>query len=56
MNLQTGEENTIADGDYKQINITSNYVYFTDFNEYNTYYLPIGATSGMYIFDPPILK
>lgn len=56
LNLQTGEVNTIIEGDYKQIHITSNYVYFTDFNEYNTYYLPIGDTNGMSAFDPPVLK
>ena len=56
MNLQTGEVNTLKDGDFKQIHITGNYVYFTDFNEQHTYYLPIGATNGMYTFDPPVLN
>lgn len=56
MNLETGKVNTLLDGNYKQIHIVGNYVYFSDFDENNTYYLPIGATNGISTFNPPVFK
>lgn len=56
MNLETGEVTTLLDGDYKEIHIAGNNVYFSDFNESKTYYLPIGATNGISTFNPPVLK
>ena len=56
MNLETGEVNTLLDGNYKQIHIAGNNVYFSDFNETKTYYLPIGGTNGISTFNPPVYK
>jgi hypothetical protein len=56
MNLETGEVNTLLEGNYKQIHITSKTVYFSDFDESKAYYLPIGAANGISTFDPPVLK
>jgi len=56
MNLETGEISIIKEGNYKGIHITSKYVYFSEYNDTKTYYLPIGATSGIMVFDPPVLE
>lgn len=56
MNLETGEVTTLLDGDYKEIHIAGNNVYFSDFNKSKTYYIPIGATNGISTFNPPVFK
>lgn len=37
LNLETLEDETLMTGDYKDINVTSEYVFFRDFDETNTY-------------------
>ncbi len=37
LNLETMEDETLLDGNYKQINVTSYYVFFKDFDNTNTY-------------------
>lgn len=56
MNLQSGESTLIREGNYKQIHIVGKYVFFTDFNDTNTYYMTIGNSNGVTIFNPPKLK
>lgn len=37
LNLETMEDETLMSGNYKDINVTSDYVFFRDFDETNTY-------------------
>lgn len=55
LDLTTGVAQTIMDGDYKQIHITSNYVFFSDFAETHTYAYE-RATGTVNIFEPPVLE
>jgi hypothetical protein len=56
INLLTGEIINIKTGDYKQIHIVKNYVFFRDFSETNTYYIPVESTNNISIFNPPKVK
>lgn len=52
-NLSTGMVSTIADGNYKQIHVTSKYVFFTDFGGAKTYaYSRTGNVLSL--FRPPV--
>lgn len=55
MDLTTGVAQTIMDGNYKQIHITSQYVFFTDYTEAFTYAYE-RATGTVNIFEPPVLE
>jgi len=56
MNLQTGVSNTIMTGNYKEIHITSNFVFFNIFSDDCTYYLPVGSSKNVTTFNPPNLS
>ncbi len=56
LNVETGESNTIKDGNFKQIHITSNYMFFNDFQDTATYYIPIGSDTNLSTFTPPNLS
>lgn len=56
LNTETGKASTIMEGNYNSIHITSNYVFFTDFSNGSVYVMPLGADSGLGIFDPPALS
>lgn len=55
MNLSTGTQTTILEGNYKNIHIIDNYVFFRDFNETTTYLL--NSYSGVLnTFLAPVLE
>lgn len=55
LDLETGIAQTIMDGNFKQINITSRYVFFTDFTGTKTYaYQRSDGTVNL--FSPPVLS
>jgi hypothetical protein len=56
LNIMTGEIGTIKTGDYKDINIVGNHVFFTDFEEREAYYMPIGPDNIAAAFNPPNLS
>ncbi|MGB8450974.1 MAG: DUF5050 domain-containing protein [Anaerocolumna sp.] len=56
MNLGTGDVHTIKTGDYKNIHILDNYVFFTDFEEKETYYIPTGSSNNLKAFNPSKLS
>jgi hypothetical protein len=53
VDMTTGAEMLLAEGQYNCINVTSKYVYFADFYSGAMFHTPIGgdSVSG---FDPPI--
>lgn len=54
LDLLSMTEETIRDGNYKEIHVTSNYMFFRDFNEANIY--AYRMTSGnLSTFHPPVL-
>ncbi len=53
LNLLTGESDTIMEGNYKQLHLTNNHLFFQDFNDMNSYYIPIGSTT-VTVFNPPV--
>lgn len=55
VDMTTGSEVLLAEGQYNNINITSRYVYFADYYSGATFHVPIGGTS-LGTFDPPILS
>lgn len=52
LNLKTMEEKRLSSGDYKQIHITKNYVFFKDFENINTYMVEADGYPDITIFDP----
>lgn len=53
--LKTEKNDTLMDGDYKQIHVTTNYVFFKDFDNTNTYIIGTGAGKSISTFNPPDL-
>ena len=53
--LETGKNDFLMDGDFKQIHVTTNYVFFKDFDNTNTYILGTGAGKKISTFNPPDL-
>ena len=56
MNLETLVDETLLEGNYKQIHITSNYVFFKDFDNTNTYVMDPDGIADVSIFNPPNLN
>ncbi|MBP1755538.1 MAG: hypothetical protein H6Q59_1936 [Firmicutes bacterium] len=56
MNLETLVNETLLEGDYKQIHITSNYVFFKDFDNTNTYIMDPNGIADVSTFNPPNLN
>jgi hypothetical protein len=54
VDLNTGAEVLLAEGQYNNINITSKYVYFSDFLSGTVFHSPIGTTQ-VSVFNPPII-
>ena len=50
IDLMTGTDTRIADGNYKYINVTSNYVFFTTFDETTTYAYAVDGSKGFLFF------
>ena len=55
VDMSTGDEVLLQEGEYNHINITSQYVYFADFKSGTTFHSKIGSTT-VSLFDPPILE
>jgi hypothetical protein len=55
MNLETMESETLLDGNYKQIHVTDNYVFFKDYENTNTYIMSADGSSDINTFNPPNL-
>ena len=53
VDMATGAEELLAEGQFNNINITSKYVYFADYFSGKTYHCPIYG-NAVSIFDPPI--
>jgi hypothetical protein len=56
MNLETLVSETLMDGNYKQIHITDNYVFFKDFDNTNTYIMDPDGIVDISTFNPPNLN
>jgi hypothetical protein len=56
MNLNTLVSTTLLEGDFKNIHLTGKYVFFTDFEDTNTYYTEIGNSKYLSTFNPPDLS
>lgn len=53
LNLETMKDELLIKGNYKQINVTENYVFFKDFDNTKTYVVEADGTSDVNVFDPP---
>mgnify|MGYP000844870814 CR=1 FL=1 len=53
LNLETLESETLLDGDYKQIHVTENYVFFKDFNDTTTFVILADGLAKVGTFEPP---
>ncbi len=53
--LKTKKNDILMEGDFKQIHVTTNYVFFKDFDNTNTYILGTGANKDISTFNPPDL-
>jgi hypothetical protein len=53
LNLETMEQETLLDGNYKQIHVTDNYVFFKDFDNTNTYIMSADGGPDVSTFNPP---
>lgn len=56
MNMETGEEHILLKGNFCDINVTSNYVFFKGFKTDHVYVIAVEDNPKLNIFDPPILK
>lgn len=56
LDLDTMTSTTILEGDYSQIHVTSNYVFFTDFNETTVYAFATNDSGVLSKFNPPVEK
>lgn len=55
LDIPTMATNTLLEGNYKNIHMTSSYVFFRDFNEQNTYAYQI-STDEIRTFHPPVIE
>lgn len=53
LNLETMESETLLNGNYKQIHVTNNYVFFKEFDNKETYVLSADGSAKLGTFDPP---
>jgi hypothetical protein len=56
MDLTTMESEVLLDGNYKQIHVTKNFVFFKDFDNSNTYIVSADGSSKLGTFNPPNLN
>ncbi len=54
VDLTSGAEILLAEGEYNNINVTSKYVYFADYLSGTTFHSPVGSNQ-VELFDPPII-
>ncbi len=53
VDLTSGKEDLLADGQFNHINVTSKYMYFSDYYSGSTFHVPVGSTD-VSVFNPPI--
>ena len=56
MNLETMKSETLLDGNYKQIHVTKNYVFFKNFEDTTTYVISTDGIGKLSTFNPPNLS
>lgn len=56
LNLETLESETLLEGNYKQIHVTSNYVFFKDFEDTTTFVILADGLTKVGTFNPPNLS
>lgn len=56
LNLETFISDTVKNGNYKQINVTQNYVFFQDTNDLHTYIIPADGGGNASTFNPKVKK
>jgi hypothetical protein len=56
LNLLTGDSSTIMIGNYNGLHIVGNYLFFNEFNNDITYYIPIGSSTNAALLNPPNLS
>lgn len=56
INLETLESETLLDGNFKQIHVTSNYVFFKDFEDTTTFVVLADGIAKVGTFNPPNLS
>ncbi|HKL80527.1 MAG TPA: DUF5050 domain-containing protein [Mobilitalea sp.] len=56
LSLDTMAEETLMEGNFKQLHVTSNYVFFKDFDNTHIYMLDADGSSKLSTFDPPNLN
>jgi hypothetical protein len=56
LNLETMEAETLLKGNFKQINVTDNYVFFKDFDNTNTFIQSADGIIDINTFNPPNLS
>ena len=56
LDLETMESKDLMKGNFKQIHVTTNYVFFKDYENTNTFILPADGSPDVSTFNPPQLK
>lgn len=56
MDMQTGEVTTLLKGNFCNINTTSNYVFFWEYDSNNVYVIADEKNPKLNIFEPPVIK
>ncbi|SFR94055.1 DUF5050 domain-containing protein [Anaeromicropila populeti] len=56
MNLETGESETILAGIFTSIHVTSNYIFFREYDTNKTFMIPAGDSNEVSVFEPPVLN
>ena len=56
MDLTTGKSQHIKEGNYKNIHIAGNKVFFYNLETNETYYIPVGLNNTVSVFQPPVLN
>lgn len=56
MNLTTRKENVLLKGNFSNINVTSRYVFFQEFDTSKVYVIEVGENPTRNLFNPPVKK
>lgn len=55
LDLTTMEQSIVLEGDYKDLHITSKYLFFTDFADTAAYAYSLDGTNTLNVFNPPVI-
>lgn len=56
INLETKESTVLLAGNYEQIHVTSNYIFFHEFDKTNTYIIDVKDKTTIHTFNPPVYE